>query len=151
MLGQAIEAVHEFLVAKNINVSVPFKELTPTNDMPQLLAIMKQHAEYALRKAHHEDGTIDVRMLALSLVIEETQELIKAVLKADETETLDAVGDVVYVVLGLALRLQLPANAAFEAVHKSNMTKAPGSPDQPRLYGEKKGESYVPPQWEDSI
>jgi NTP pyrophosphatase (non-canonical NTP hydrolase) len=152
MIGPAIDAVKEFLVAKNIDVSIPFSELTPTNDMPQLLAIMKQHAEYALRR-HRELGNTPwgIRYLALSLVIEETQELIAAVLMANETETMDAIGDTLYVAIGLALRLQLPANAAFIAVHESNMTKAPGSPDQPRLDGEKKGESYVAPDFTRSV
>lgn len=150
MLSQAIEAVKEFLVAKNIDVSIPFSELGATNDMPQLLACMKQHADYALRKsqlAKLENGSVDVRMLALSLVIEELGELIAAVLAADETETLDGIGDSIYVIIGLAHRLQLPANDAFAAVHQSNMTKAAGSPDQPRLAGEAKGEEYRVPDF----
>ena len=146
MLSKAIEAVKEFLVDKNIDVSIPFSELTPTNDMQQLRAVMRQHAEYALRRA--QDG--DVRMLALSLVIEEVGELIEAVLAADETETMDAIGDSLYVIIGLALRLQLDAADAFIAVHESNMTKAPGSPEQPRLDGEKKGEAYVAPNFDRS-
>lgn len=146
MLEPAIKAVGDFLCAKNIDVKVPFDTLEPTNDMPQLLAIMHQHAEYALRKSKG-----DVRMLALSLVIEETRELIAAVLAADKAETMDAIGDTLYVVIGLALRLELDACHAFEAVHASNMTKAPGSHEEPRLAGEAKGEDYVAPKWEESI
>lgn len=147
MLSRATEAVKEFLVAKNIDVAMPFSELEATNDMPQLLAIMRQHSEYALRKAHRPDGSVDIRMLALSLVIEEVGELIAAVLAADETETMDGIGDSIYVIIGLAHRLQLPANGAFIAVHESNMTKAAGSPDQPRLDGERKGEEYRVPDF----
>lgn len=147
MLGQAIESVVEFLDSKNIAASMPFGKLTPTNDMPQLLAVMRQHAAYALCRAQREDGTIDVRMLALSLVIEEVGELITAVLAADETETMDGIGDVLYTIIGLGVRLELPVNAAFIAVHKSNMTKAVGSPDQPRLAKEAKGADYIPPEF----
>ncbi len=44
----------------------------------------------------------------------------------------------------------LHCNAAFIAVHESNMSKAVGSPDQPRLDNEKKGETYVPPSFDRS-
>jgi NTP pyrophosphatase (non-canonical NTP hydrolase) len=94
------------------------------------------------------DHVDDVRGLRAHLIIEETAELIQAMYTNDEDETLDALADLLYVVLGTAVSLDLPLGPAFVEVHESNMTKE-RQPDDP--HGERvrsKGPNYRPPNLE---
>lgn len=59
----------------------------------------------------------------LSLIREEVSELEAAVKAHDLTETRDALADILYVVYGMAFRLGINADADFELVHASNMSK----------------------------
>ena len=57
------------------------------------------------------------------MAIEELAEWIEAHAEADLVAVADAWGDRVYVLLGDAVAAGLPAEAIFEEVHRSNMTK----------------------------
>jgi predicted HAD superfamily Cof-like phosphohydrolase len=59
----------------------------------------------------------------LSLVREEFTELEDAIKNRDFVETIDALTDIQYVVLGFYSALGIDADKAFEIVHLSNMSK----------------------------
>lgn len=73
------------------------------------------------------------------------KEEVKEYLTADNIISLaDAIGDIVYVVVGTAISFGIPFDKVFEEIHRSNMTKA-----REGLKDEKgkliKGSSYEPP------
>jgi len=86
--------------------------------------------------------TNDVRYLRAHLILEEAGELMIALAHCDVVETLDALADMCYVVLGTACVYDLPLPEAFEEVHRSNMTKKPSD----QRCSDKTG--YVPPDLE---
>jgi predicted HAD superfamily Cof-like phosphohydrolase len=59
----------------------------------------------------------------LSLIDEEVSELHEAVKNKDFTETIDALADSLYVILGACASFGVNADEAFDLVHKSNMSK----------------------------
>jgi predicted HAD superfamily Cof-like phosphohydrolase len=59
----------------------------------------------------------------LSLVLEEINELMEAVQNKDFVETIDALADIEYVVLGFFTALGVNGDKAFDVVHNSNMSK----------------------------
>lgn len=109
--------------------------------------------------------------LRLSLIGEEAGELIDALLRednntySDELKALfsslgeessipldivgiaDALGDIVYVVFGMAIELGIDLNAVLEEIHRANMSKL-GADGKP-IYNEQgkvmKGPNYAPP------
>jgi hypothetical protein len=78
-------------------------------------------------------------------MLEELGELLQAMSERDELNTLDSLADLLYVVIGTAVTLDLPAAEAFEEVHASNMTKEkqPADPGKDRVRS--KGPNYRPP------
>lgn len=78
------------------------------------------------------------------LIIEEVAELLKAFSEGDKIEILDALADLIYVVTGTAVTFGLPLDAAFNEVHRSNMTK---QIKQDRLQHPGKGSNYSPPSF----
>lgn len=82
----------------------------------------------------------------VTLMMEELGELSTALGNGNELETLDALTDLLYAVLGTAVQLNLPLAKAFDEVHKSNMTKAGAVKAEDRGTGKRdKGPDYVPP------
>jgi predicted HAD superfamily Cof-like phosphohydrolase len=76
------------------------------------------------------------------LVLEEVSEMLASLVDGDRVALLDALADLVYVIVGTAVTFGLPLAAAVEAVHVSNMSKTierdrPGHPG--------KGGDYRPP------
>jgi len=59
----------------------------------------------------------------LSLILEEVKELQEAIQQKDLVETVDALADIMYVTLGAFTAIGVDADAAFDLVHKSNMSK----------------------------
>lgn len=59
----------------------------------------------------------------LSLIEEEVDELKQAIKEKDMTETIDALADSLYVILGACASFGFDADEAFDLVHKSNMSK----------------------------
>merc|ERR1712228_979566 len=64
--------------------------------------------------------TVDLR---LKLIQEEVQELAEAMGNKDIVETIDALGDILYVVYGAGGAFGIDLDEAFDWIHKSNMTK----------------------------
>jgi predicted HAD superfamily Cof-like phosphohydrolase len=65
----------------------------------------------------------DVVKLRMDLIREEVQELEDAVKEKDFKETVDALGDIVYVVYGMAVSMGIDLHKAFKIIHESNMSK----------------------------
>jgi predicted HAD superfamily Cof-like phosphohydrolase len=59
----------------------------------------------------------------LDLILEEVQELKDAINQKDFQETLDALADIQYVVLGAYTAIGINGDQAFDIVHNSNMSK----------------------------
>src|SRR3979411_1373403 len=66
------------------------------------------------------------RELWKSLIVEETDELVQAIERADLVAVCDGLADVLYVCIGASLAFGLPIGAIFEEVHRSNMSKTKG-------------------------
>merc|ERR1711865_1137277 len=61
---------------------------------------------------------------------EEVQELADAMKEKDMVETLDALGDILYVVYGAGGAFGVDLDKAFDLIHKSNMTKLCATEDE---------------------
>ena len=67
--------------------------------------------------------TILDQSLSIELIIEETRELIEAIIKEDIIGVADGLGDLLVVVYGAANRFGIPMKPVFDEIHRSNMTK----------------------------
>lgn len=86
------------------------------------------------------------RAMRAHLILEELGgELLDAMSRGNEIETLDALADALYILLGTAEVFNLPLEQAFLEVHKSNMTKERQSDDAAAHRVRKKGPNYQPP------
>ena len=74
---------------------------------------------------HDGDPTLDIERLALrlDLIDEEAQELFDAAVQRDLTGVADALGDLVYVIYGMALETGIPLDDVLHEIHASNMSK----------------------------
>jgi len=91
-----------------------------------------------------DQASIDLR---LRLILEEYKELVGAVggqdRPANRQAVADALGDILYVVLGAADIWCIDIDRVFAEIHRSNMTKEPG---HKRADGKiMKGPNYSPP------
>ena len=59
----------------------------------------------------------------MKLIREEMKELEEAVKTKDYVETIDALADIIYVVLGMSSRIGMDMDKAFDLVHENNMSK----------------------------
>jgi predicted HAD superfamily Cof-like phosphohydrolase len=69
------------------------------------------------------DASPKVVDLRLKLIKEETKELADAMKAKDMVETIDALGDILYVVYGAGGAFGVNLDQAFDLIHASNMTK----------------------------
>lgn len=88
--------------------------------------------------------TDSVQYLRLDLIDEELKELNLAFHHLDLVEVADAIGDLLYVVLGTAVACGIDIDPVFQEIHKSNLSKfLDGFSD---LNGKwRKGKSYIAP------
>ncbi len=61
--------------------------------------------------------------LRMDLIREEVRELEEAVKEKDMLETVDALGDILYVVYGMGVSIGVDLDEAFRLIHDSNMSK----------------------------
>lgn len=87
----------------------------------------------------------DKRFLRSHLLIEELAELLISMGEGDQVGTLDAMADLLYVLLGAAITFDMPIVDAFDEVHRSNMTKEKQESDPSKDRVRVKGPNYVPP------
>lgn len=78
-------------------------------------------------------------------ILEELSELDTAIIKSDRVAVADAVADLQVVLETIPILLGYDGEAAFNAVHASNMTK---DPDLFRVDGKGKGEGFLEPELE---
>lgn len=64
--------------------------------------------------------------LRVSLITEELDELVEAFDNYDIVEVADALGDLMYVILGAAVSCGIDLEPVFMEIHRSNMTKKGG-------------------------
>lgn len=86
----------------------------------------------------------DKRLLRAHLIAEEAAEFVKALAERNEVLALDALADLLYVLLGSAVTLDLPLATAFREVHRSNMTKEKQPDDVAKDRVRSKGPNYKP-------
>lgn len=88
----------------------------------------------------------------ISLIDEELNELKEALKNKDKIEVRDAIADIEYVLLGAAVAFQVDADADFDLVHKSNMSKFCSSEEEAlktvNWYKENKLALYDSPYYE---
>lgn len=105
------------------------------------------NAAYDIKTPCRTDRDID---LQFELIAEEYDELCVAY---SNIETLDAIADLIYVLIGLALKCGYDLDGAFREVHRSNMSKL-GADGKP-IYREDgkilKGPNFTPPNLEPFI
>jgi predicted HAD superfamily Cof-like phosphohydrolase len=82
----------------------------------------------------------DPRRLRAHHMVEELAETLDAMAIGDEVEFADGLTDLVYVVVGTAVKFGLPLHRLWDEVHRSNMTKTFDGGNHP------KGEGYTPPR-----
>ena len=88
-------------------------------------------------------------LVRVHLINEELGELALALAERNIVKLADALGDLVYVVLGTAVTYNIPLDLVFSAIQQSNMTKAVRDPNDTRLRS--KGDSYRPPNIEGAL
>lgn len=91
----------------------------------------------------------DTRLYRVHIMVEELGELALALALHNEVDAMDALADLLYVVIGTGLAMDLPVTDIFNEVHRSNMTKAVRTEDDPRM--KDKGPDYSPPDLEQFI
>ena len=86
----------------------------------------------------------DERLYRAWLMVEELKEVIEAMALNNEVLLADALGDLGYVTEGTAITYNIPLQAVFDEIHKSNMTKMKRNFEtNPRMRD--KGPDYVAP------
>lgn len=84
----------------------------------------------------------DPRLYRMYLILEEVEELNAAMYVRDEVQMLDALEDLLYVVIGTAVTFNFPLEEGWQEVHKSNMSKKVRDPQvDPRMRN--KGPNFV--------
>ncbi len=109
------------------------------------------HETYGLPIKKDGPGIVGERLaLRLELIREEYAELIDAIHQGDIVETADALGDMVYVIYGMAIEFGIPLDKVLDEIQRSNMSKLDenGNP----IYREDgkvlKGANWFPPDIE---
>merc|ERR1719207_139946 len=85
--------------------------------------------------------TVDLR---LNLIKEEVKELEDAMKEKDMVETVDALGDILYVVYGAGGAFGVNLDQAFDLIHKSNMTKLCKTEEEAKETVEWYKQNYTP-------
>jgi hypothetical protein len=152
-VNEAQAAVTEFMT-EIARVPAPrrLSEHTATAQHESTVSKYLQEVSGVASQQYHKLMTIyrmtrDDRALRAALVMSEcVAELFAALAAYDDVETLDAVCDGLYVLLGTGVQFAMPVGEGFAEVHRSNMTKrpvVPGAPDGSRVSD--KGPAYTPP------
>lgn len=144
MIQPGIDAVAKFMHHMRINFSGSMIPDSPSyvSFVHQALQSLELASKLALNEYKMHGGHL--RDLRFHLEAEETCERLRCLIEGDEVGYLDGFADSLYVMFGTCVSFDLPGDAAFQEVHKSNMTKQPrGTLGCPRLSD--KGSAFVPP------
>lgn len=138
-MKRQLEMVSEFHEKHNAAVQ-PIEELLGAPYIPSNIGRLA----YALcNEASCGWDFKDPIQLRAQLMTEELGEFLKAVWERDLAGACDGLVDLLYVVLGTAVQLDIPVVELFEEVHRANMEKKGGSTD-PRVLN--KGTDWQPPR-----
>ena len=145
-IKQAMAMVSEFhdkVAGRRIEPLTSVMPPSLRNDTLSVAAELAAHASDMLDlfKIHN-----NANHLRSHLILEETAELHEALAYGDEERALDALADLLYVLLGTAVTLDLPLAEAFDEVHRSNMTKTKQADDPDNCRVRAKGNSYEKPR-----
>ena len=88
--------------------------------------------------------TKDPRFYRLHLMMEELGEICEAMSQSNEVLLADGIADLLYVTLGTAETFNIPAEAVFDEVHRSNMSKTRDDNDS-RMRCKDPARGYFPP------
>lgn len=136
LMLDCVRAFHE-------KMDVSHEQKFPTGESREAL---RQAGFKALRVSELlEEHVCDGAFLRSHLHLEETAEGILALAKGDEVQYLDALADLLYVLLGTAVMYDLPIEEAFAEVHLSNMSKEKQEHDPSKERVRDKGPNYRPP------
>jgi NTP pyrophosphatase (non-canonical NTP hydrolase) len=139
------KAVTEFHIKHNFPVGL---NLTDQNSKAGTV-LCDKYGQMLLEFAKSLEGTScmfqgkDDRIFRMHLMLEELGELLKAMADGDIIKTADGLGDLLYVVEGVAVSFGLPTPEILAEIHKSNMTKKYRDTENARMRD--KGPDYVPP------
>ena len=86
-----------------------------------------------------------VATLRSDLIEEEWHEFVDAVWDRDKVEVADALGDLLYVVIGTAHVYGIDIDRVFREIHRSNMTKVSDGGQNEQIHKIRKGPEYSPP------
>ena len=124
-------------------------EFTPLDDIAEFHEKFGLHQPKAKIELHKEEWR-----LRHSRLVEEIDEYIVCVEQGDDAGTLDALVDLVYIALGTAYRRGWDFSEAWRRVHKANMAKERGKPNNSK-YGSGfdivKPEGWQGPSHEDLV
>lgn len=144
-ITSAMDAVQEFHDKLQISQTQRLEDLEPSasRGLYGLIQVLTQSARELEEQipAYNDDR----RMVRVHLMCEELAELLDAMYCCNEVKTLDALADLLYVVLGTAVTLDLPLDEAFWEVHASNMTKEKQPTDPLAERVRDKGPNFRPP------
>lgn len=144
MLETALSCVKDFMQEHRLISKERAFERAPIFKVEAIgLNIISTRLEEVVTASSRHSVPTAIHALRLHLMCEELGELAHAIAVGDEITALDALTDLLYVVLGTAIEYRWDLSAAFNEVHKSNMTKAPREGNDPRL--RVKGPAYSPP------
>lgn len=92
----------------------------------------------------------DPRLYRFYHKVEEVGELAIAMANRDEVETADALGDLMYLLLGEAVTFDIPMQEVFSEIHRSNMTKTKKTGDE-RMKDRSVESGFSPPNLLEAI
>lgn len=131
MFTRALMMVTQFIRRRNIR-RTPFHKIKSD--------VLVSYAGKMVSEVCEEKWKMDNPIhLRAALLCEELGEFLTAMAQCDEIGMCDGLGDLLYVVLGTAVQLEIPIDEIFEEIHYSNMTKHVDS-DDPRVNN--KGDGY---------
>lgn len=93
----------------------------------------------------HDLQNYAVADLRYALIAEELQEFSDGLAAGDKVEVADALGDLLYVVLGAAEVYGIDIDRVFREIHRSNMTKVSDGGQNEKIHKIRKGPEYSPP------
>lgn len=134
----------EMVEAFHVKMDVSQKQRLQRDVVPSLVYTGRQLVDLS-KSLEPLVKSPDKRFLRSHLLLEELGELLMAMGNGDEVETLDGMADLLYVLLGAAITMELPLPEAFDAVHHSNMTKEKQEDDPSKERVRVKGPNYLPP------
>lgn len=104
------------------------------NELVNKVKYFQQNKEFPISV---ELGNSEYLMFKNALLIEEVSELLNAITNKDIVGVADGIADAIYILIGIAMMLDIPIDEVLEEVHRSNMSKDKGAV---------KGQNYEPPR-----